>query len=244
MKSTSLRLEVGQDRRQVLRLFEHRAGGLAQVDAELVGDDVRERRLAEAGRAEQQHVVQRLAALLRRADEDLELLARLGLADVFGEALRPQRAFDRLFVGRGGRGATTRRAAAGGVGAKSSVWMLMRRAHFASALSASLMPSLTLDVRRQRLQRRRAPRGRCSRARPAPAGCRPARRLATLAGARDRVAELALELEQQPLGGLLADARHLDQAAGLLQADRLRQLVDRSGPTGSTARCAGRRRRS
>src|SRR3954452_7637762 len=43
----------------------------------------------------------------------------------------------------------------------------------------------------------------------------------------DGVAELALELEQQALGGLLADARHLDQAAALLQADRARELVDR-----------------
>ena len=77
-------LEVGQDRRQVLGLLQHRARGRAQVDAELVGDDVAERRLAEAGRAEQQHVVHRLAAHPRRADEDLELLARLGLADVLG----------------------------------------------------------------------------------------------------------------------------------------------------------------
>ena len=59
----------------------------------------------------------------------------------------------------------------------------------------------------------------------------------------DRVAELALELEQQPLGRLLADARHLDQAAALLQAHGPRELVD-EGRRGSTARCAGRRRRS
>lgn len=36
--------------------------------------------------------------------------------------------------------------------------------------------------------------------------------------------ELALEFEQQALGGLLADARHLDQAAGLLRGHGLRQL--------------------
>ena len=42
----------------------------------------------------------------------------------------------------------------------------------------------------------------------------------------ERIAELALELEQQALGGLLADAGHLDEAAGLLQADGLRELVD------------------
>jgi hypothetical protein len=97
-------LEVGQQRRQVLGLFQHRARGLAQVDAQLVGDDVRQRGLAQAGRAEQQHVVERLAALLGGADEDLELLARLGLAHVVGQQLGPQGALDRLFVGRGGRG--------------------------------------------------------------------------------------------------------------------------------------------
>ena len=86
-----------------------------------------ERRLAEPGRAEQQHVVHRLAAHPGRADEDLELLARLRLADVLGEALRPQRALDRLLVRRAGAPLTTRppcrRCARRGPGAKSSVWM-------------------------------------------------------------------------------------------------------------------------
>ena len=57
------RLEVGQQRREVARALEHRARRLAQVDAQLVRDDVRQRRLAEARRPEQQHVVERLAAL-------------------------------------------------------------------------------------------------------------------------------------------------------------------------------------
>ena len=59
-----LRLEVGEQRGEVARALEHRARGLAQVDAELLGDDVRERGLAQARRAEQQHVVERLAAAL------------------------------------------------------------------------------------------------------------------------------------------------------------------------------------
>ncbi len=50
-------------------------------------------------------MVHRLGAFLRRADEDLELLARLGLAHVILQALGPQRALDGLFVGRRGRGA-------------------------------------------------------------------------------------------------------------------------------------------
>ena len=67
------RLEVGEQRREVAGALEHRARRLAQVDAELVRDDVRQRRLAEARRAEQQHVVERFAALPRRLDEDREL---------------------------------------------------------------------------------------------------------------------------------------------------------------------------
>ena len=122
MKRTSFFSRLVRIRGQVLGLLEHRPRGLAQVHAELVGDDVRERRLAEAGRAEQQHVVHRLAAHLRRADEDLELLARLRLADVFGEPLRAQGPLDRLLVGRRGNAAhdasvqacSARRGRAGG----------------------------------------------------------------------------------------------------------------------------------
>jgi hypothetical protein len=55
-------LEVGQQRGQVLGLLEHRPAGLAQVHAQLGGDDVAQRGLAQARRAEQQHVVQRLGA--------------------------------------------------------------------------------------------------------------------------------------------------------------------------------------
>jgi hypothetical protein len=43
-------------------------------------------------------VVERLAAVARGMDEDFELLARLGLADVFGQRTRPQRALDLLFL--------------------------------------------------------------------------------------------------------------------------------------------------
>jgi hypothetical protein len=57
-----------------------------------------------------------------RADEDLELLARLALPDVFREALRAQRPLDRFLVGRG-RAALTHAATRQ---VNSSVWMLMR----------------------------------------------------------------------------------------------------------------------
>ncbi len=63
---------------------------------------MRQRGLAQTGRAEQQHVIERLAPLARSGDEDLHLLADLGLAHVLGQPLRTQRALHRLFVGRCG----------------------------------------------------------------------------------------------------------------------------------------------
>ena len=71
-------------------------GGLPQVHAELVRDDVRERGLAEARRAEDQHVIERLAALARGLDEDLQLRLDRRLADVVGELLRAHGAVERL----------------------------------------------------------------------------------------------------------------------------------------------------
>src|SRR5436190_1706996 len=81
-------------------------------------------------------LIERLAARLGRADENLQLLARLGLADVFREELRPQGALDRFLVRRRGRSrdhALVRRG--------REVVGLDR--HFARAFSACLMPSLT-----------------------------------------------------------------------------------------------------
>ena len=73
-------------------------GRLAQVDAELVRDDVRQRRLAEARRTEQQHVIERFLALSRRLDEDRQLAADLLLPDVFVEQARAQRALDDVLL--------------------------------------------------------------------------------------------------------------------------------------------------
>ena len=85
------RLEIGELRGEVAGLGDHRAGGGAEVDAELARDDLRQRRLAEARRADEQHMVERLAARLRRFDEHLEIGARRLLAGEVGERLRAQR---------------------------------------------------------------------------------------------------------------------------------------------------------
>ena len=56
------RLQRGQDRRHVALPLERRPGDAADADAELLADDVREARLAEARRPDEQDVVERLLA--------------------------------------------------------------------------------------------------------------------------------------------------------------------------------------
>ena len=61
-----------------------------------MGDDVRQRSLAQAWRPKEQHVVQRLFPLFGRADEDLQLLPHLGLADIIVEQFGAQSALNGL----------------------------------------------------------------------------------------------------------------------------------------------------
>ena len=91
--------EVGDDADQIARLLDRRARGRAHRHAHLVADDVGERRLAESRRAVQQHVIERLAALLRGGDRDLQVLADAILSDVLVEPARAQARFVlRVFV--------------------------------------------------------------------------------------------------------------------------------------------------
>src|SRR5581483_4890202 len=90
-------VQRGQDRRHVL-LLQRGPGHRAHADAELLAHDLRQRRLAEPGRADEQHVVERLAAPARRVERDGELLLRSLLADEVVEAARPQRALEGLVV--------------------------------------------------------------------------------------------------------------------------------------------------
>ena len=100
------RLEIGQERREIACPRQHRARGRAKTDAELARDDLGQRRLAETGRAREQHVVERLAARLRRLDEDREIVARLRLTDEFGETLGTQRGFEIVVLAPFGRDKT------------------------------------------------------------------------------------------------------------------------------------------
>ena len=90
------RFEIGEQGRKVAGLGDDGAGGGAEADAHLAAEDLRQRGLAEAGRAGEQDVVERIAAIAGGGDEDFQVgLGRL-LAGEIVERRRPQRAVDRL----------------------------------------------------------------------------------------------------------------------------------------------------
>ena len=76
--------QIGQDGGQVACLGEDRAGGRAKVHAEFSGDNLSQGGLAEARRAEQQHVIQRLAPVAGGLDEDTQI----GLGLLLGRRIR------------------------------------------------------------------------------------------------------------------------------------------------------------
>jgi len=56
--------QIGQQRRKIPGLFQHRAGGGLYGTAHFIGDDVGQRRLTKSWRTEDQDVIQSLAAAL------------------------------------------------------------------------------------------------------------------------------------------------------------------------------------
>ena len=93
------RIEVGEDGGEVAGALEDGSGGGAQGRSHLAGDDVGEGRLAEAGGAEEEDVVERLAALAGGADEHPQVVDDLLLPDVLLEPLRAQRRLDPEVLG-------------------------------------------------------------------------------------------------------------------------------------------------
>ncbi len=92
------RLESGQDRRHVALALERRPGDAADADAELLADDVREARLAQPGRPDEQHVVECLLARARSLERDVELLLEPFLPDEVVETARAQRAVELVLL--------------------------------------------------------------------------------------------------------------------------------------------------
>src|SRR5690606_2673536 len=83
-------LELGEERSELPLVLDGGRGGRVEGRASLLGDDQRERGLPETGRAAEEHVVDGIAAPLRRLDEDAEVLLDLSLADEFLEARGPE----------------------------------------------------------------------------------------------------------------------------------------------------------
>jgi hypothetical protein len=83
-----------QDCRQVPCPLDRRTAGVADVGAQLAGNDRGQGRLAQAGRAVQQHMVRGVPSLAGGAEQDRKVGLQLALADVLVECLGPQRPID------------------------------------------------------------------------------------------------------------------------------------------------------
>src|SRR5207237_744759 len=97
------RLQIGQHRGEIAGALNHWPRGGAKPNPQLARDDLGQRRLAEPWRAEEQHMIERLAPALRRLDKDAKIAAQLLLADEFVERERPDRGFGRVLLGLFGR---------------------------------------------------------------------------------------------------------------------------------------------
>ena len=95
------RFQISDQRGEIAGLGDHRPGGGAKIHPQFARDDLRQRGLAEAGRADEQYMVERLLARARGLDEHAEIGARLFLADEFGKALRAQRDIGVVSAGLG-----------------------------------------------------------------------------------------------------------------------------------------------
>ena len=93
------RFEVGEQRREVAGPRDHRPGSAAESDSEFARDDARQGGLAEAGRAVEEHVVERLRPPPGGLDEHAEIVHGLALADEGGEAARARAVVGILFRG-------------------------------------------------------------------------------------------------------------------------------------------------
>ena len=81
-------LEIGQECREIARLCNDRAGGRTEVDTKFARHDLGERCLAEPRRSDEKHVIERLAPLLCRLDENLQVRPRGSLSDEIVQRLR------------------------------------------------------------------------------------------------------------------------------------------------------------
>ena len=84
-KENIVAAQVGQDSGQVAGAFDGRTGGCFNVNAYLGGNDMRQARLAEAGRPVKQDMVDRLTPTLSRGNRYLKIFLGLLLSDKVGQ---------------------------------------------------------------------------------------------------------------------------------------------------------------
>src|SRR5262249_31018260 len=92
--------EARQDRRHVALALERGTGDAADADAELLAHDVRQARLAEARRTDEQHVGERFLARPRSPGPGRELVLDSLLADELQQPARTQRLLEVFLVRR------------------------------------------------------------------------------------------------------------------------------------------------
>ena len=215
--------QTGQDRGQIAGVLDGRAAGDPQRGRHLAGDDHGQGRLAQARRAGQQHVVGYAAAVPRRLEHQPELVADPRLTLELGQGRRPQRRLGGPLVGIGVGPDQGRELLV----AELTHRLLPGQGSAAppASATATLMPP---DPRRPaaRPRRQAASASRADQPRP----CRPwdtcSRHAPVARGGPigsslqpgDRV-DLVLELDDDPLGALAPDARHLAQLDQVLGRD-------------------------
>ncbi len=90
-------LKICQDRCQITRAFDSRAGRDMDIDPKLICNNARKACLAQAWRAIKEDMVKRLAAALGRPHKNSEILLDLILSYEFCEPLRPEISVRLLF---------------------------------------------------------------------------------------------------------------------------------------------------
>ena len=84
-------IQVGEDPGEILGPRQRGAGGGVDLRPHLPRDEIRKRGLPQPRQAGEEEVVERLAALLRRLDVDLQVVDEPMLPDEVGEGSRPKR---------------------------------------------------------------------------------------------------------------------------------------------------------
>ena len=216
------RLERGQEGGDVGLALERGPGGLDEVDLELGGHDLGQRGLAEAGRAGEQHVVERVAAVAGGADGDLELALQRLLADELVEPARAEGDVE-LVLGAGDGRLDAVDAHRRDPGRPD------RLAHRRDSLSAWAIRSSVVSPGGA-VEQLVGLLGREAEADQAVAGEHPR---VVAAGDHDRIvggrgADLLAQLDHDPLGGALADALHGLEPRGVAGRDGGEQLARRA----------------